>query len=351
MNGKTLIALLALAGSLLAFPALIPSGEETRWWGGYTANLLFFAGISQFGLVFLAILDLCRAQWSQAFEPAARRLSAAGAPLVLLGLALLLAMGRQHLLPWLAPGQSSHNPWQDENWLLWRHGLAQAAYYLMAALVLRLPTGPEAQPARQRLAPWLIASFILANTLVAWDFAMMLYPHWHSSVFPIQFWMGSVLGGTAAVLLLTAWGAPALPALALRNLGQLLTGFVLLWLYLFWAQFLVSWFGNLPQELTPLHRQTEGAYAPMFWLMLVCLFFLPLASLLFARTKTSVRLLASVAGIILAGVWLQRYLAVLPPLTVEPWLGWPMALLSLGFALLALLCLTAWPGERMADPR
>ncbi|MBI2379704.1 MAG: hypothetical protein HYV16_02975 [Gammaproteobacteria bacterium] len=338
MKDWTLLAALALAAAPLAAPTLAPASEERLWWAGFTANWLFFTGISQFGLGLLAILDLCRARWSEPYEAAARRLTAAGAPLVLLGLALLLGLGRGHVLPWLAPGATPHGPWQDGTWLILRHVLAQALYYGVALALLRLPPGPESLGRRQRLAPWLLAAFLLSNTFMAWDFAMMLYPHWHSSVFPLQFGMGSVLGGTAAVLLLTAWDGPPLPPPALRNLGQMLTGFVLLWLYFFWAQFLVSWFGNLPAELVPLRRPMEGGYAPLFWLMLGLVFFLPLASLLFARTKTAFTRLAPLAVGVLLGVWLQRYLAVLPALATEPWLGWQLALLSTGFGGFALLC-------------
>ena len=53
-----------------------------------------------------------------------------------------------------------------------------------------------------------------------------------------------------------------------RYLGMMVTAFTLIWLYLFWAQFFVIWFGNMPQESEPLWWQIYGHYGPFFWTMM-----------------------------------------------------------------------------------
>ena len=63
---------------------------------------------------------------------------------------------------------------------------------------------------------------------------------------------------------------------------MLLTAFTLMWLYFFWAQFFVIWFGNLPREFEPVWRQMYGHYAPYYWSMMVGCFFLPFAAFIFA---------------------------------------------------------------------
>ena len=54
----------------------------------------------------------------------------------------------------------------------------------------------------------------------------------------------------------------------IRSLGVLVTCFTLLWLYFFWAQFFVIWFGNLPQESKPVWPRMYGHYSPFFWVMI-----------------------------------------------------------------------------------
>ena len=92
----------------------------------------------------------------------------------------------------------------------------------------------------------------------------------------------------------------------------MLTGFVLLWLYLFWAQFFVTWFGNLPNEFGPLWKQMYGHYSPYFWVMLSCVFFIPLLAFLKAETKKAWWSLLLVSAIICFGIWINRYLMIIP---------------------------------------
>jgi len=351
------IRLVALAMTLLwlAFPWLVPAGQEARWWGQFTVSFLFFTGISQFGIIFVSILRLCNAKWSQPFYRTAETITLAGAPLTVIGFLLIYGFGRQHLFFWLnaQPGEH-HSPWQTETFLLWRHLLAQAFFYTLAwrAIAIARRDGEEAgKNALYHLAVWLCASFILANSFVAWDFGMMLYPHWHSTVYPIHFWMNSIFGGTAAVLLLTLWLQGKQEQARVRNFGQMFTAFALLWLYFFWAQFVVTWYGNLPHELGPIRAQMEGAYAPLFWSMFIGIFALPFACLLSAAVKRSAFALCGVACSILIAVWLHRYITVMPSLFKEPTLDGVTVLSLLCFAgafLLPLLVLSKRAGVESA---
>ena len=54
------------------------------------------------------------------------------------------------------------------------------------------------------LAPVILVVAVIANTFVSWDFAMMLFPHYHSTVFPMYFILGNMLAGTATIVVLAA---------------------------------------------------------------------------------------------------------------------------------------------------
>ena len=98
----------------------------------------------------------------------------------------------------------------------------------------------------------------------------------------------------------------------IKGLGMLVTGFTLLWLYFFWAQFFVIWFGNLPQETEPVWRQMYGHYSPYFWTMIAGCFFVPFVFLLFAIVKRSVLAMCIVAFAINLGIWINKYLMIVP---------------------------------------
>jgi molybdopterin-containing oxidoreductase family membrane subunit len=184
-----------------------------------------------------------------------------------------------------------------------------------------------------------LITFVIANTIIAWDFGMMTIPHWHSTALPIFYWVENLYAGMALLVILAALlsskiqGASFIDRSAiilplnnsplknppLKNMGAMLTGFTLLWVYIYWSQFFVIWFGDLPYETQPLWRQMYGHYSPLFWIMMSCAFFLPFGALIFARLKTSLRAMVCIALIINAGIWLNKYLLVMPVLSERHW--------------------------------
>ena len=297
-----------------------------------TVSYLFLLGISQTGVVFTAVMRLVRADWAKPWYRIAELATLAYAPFAVVGLLLIFFFGKADLFYWLSAPEDAHtSPWLDSGWLLARNLAAMLLFYAVATMYaltsLRAdlangaatpPVDHDAVEARLYLmSPIVLVCFVITNTFVAWDFAMMLIPHWHSTVFPIHFWFGNVFAGTAALIAVAAWmrridGGEHFGQHQIRSLGMTVTGFTLLWLYFFWAQFFVIWFGNLPHESEPIWRQMYGHYAPYFWAMLAGCFFLPFASLLFAPVKRSIAAMCVLALGINVGVWINKYLSIVP---------------------------------------
>jgi molybdopterin-containing oxidoreductase family membrane subunit len=186
-------------------------------------------------------------------------------------------------------------------------------------------------------SPIVLMAFIICNTLIAWDLAMMLIPHWHSTVFPIHYWFGNVFAGCAAMIAIVVImrkvdGGARFGPYQIKSLGMLVTGFTLLWLYFFWAQFFVIWFGNLEEEGAPIWRQMYGHYSPFFWTMIAGCFFVPFVALLFAIAKRSVFAMCIIAFSINLGIWINKYLMIVPVFSPDnrPFDNWIDIVLPLG---------------------
>ena len=226
-----------------------------------TVSFLYVMGVSQAGVAFCAITRLVRAQWSKPYYRYAELATLAFAPFALVGFVLIYAYARGELLYWVSHGGDEHaSPWLSERWLMGRGLIGLAIFYgVSLAYVwpsLRREPSPELERRLYLLSPWVLLAFVLCNTFFAWDFGMMLVPHWHSTVFPIHFWFGNLYAGAAALIAVPALlGGARFGALPIRSLGMLLTTFTLMWLYFFWAQYIVIWFGNLPHEFEPVWRQ------------------------------------------------------------------------------------------------
>jgi hypothetical protein len=315
-----------------------------------TVSYLFLLGVSQVGVVFTAILRLVGADWGKPWYRIAELSTLAYFPFAILGFLLIFFYVRDDLFYWLQASPDAHiSPWLNINWLLIRDLGGLLLFYGLAAVYAGKSLRPDMAGSDDNIdyddverqlylfSPIILIGFILSNTLIAWDFGMMLIPHWHSTVFPIHFWFGNVFAGTAAMIAIVvamrvADGGKHFGPYQIKSLGMLVTGFTLLWLYFFWAQFFVIWFGNLPQETEPLWRQMYGHYSPFFWTMIAGCFFIPFISLLFAIVKRSVLAMCIVAISINLGIWINKYLMIVPVFSADdrPFDHWIDIVLALG---------------------
>jgi hypothetical protein len=315
-----------------------------------TVSYLFLLGVSQVGVVFTAVLRLVSADWGKPWYRIAELSTLAYFPFAIVGMLLIVFYVKDDLFFWLQAAPGDHiSPWLNINWLLIRNLGGLLVFYGLAAVYARMSLRPdmadgddgidhaEVEKRLYLFSPIILIAFILSNTLIAWDFGMMLIPHWHSSVFPIHFWFGNVYAGTAAMIAIAVVmrvvdGGKYFGPYQIKSLGMLVTGFTLLWLYFFWAQFFVIWFGNLPQETEPVWRQMYGHYSPFFWTMLAGCFFVPFVSLLFAIVKRSVFAMCVIAFSINLGIWINKYLMIVPVLSADdrPFNQWIDIILALG---------------------
>ena len=338
--------------------------------GLLTASFLYLLGISQAGVVFCAITRLVKAQWAKPYYRLAELSTLAFAPFAIGVFLLLFFFARGELFYWLSPGPDAHlSPWLDLNWLLIRNLIGLLFFYGISLVYILKGLHPdiavdaaageidhrEVERQLYLMSPWIIFAFILCNTFFAWDFAMMLIPHWHSTVFPIYFWFGSLFAGSAALIIFPALlgrsgqeDAPFGPE-QVRSLGMMITAFTLMWLYFFWAQFFVIWFGNLEHESEPLWRQMYGHYGPYFWTMMAGCFFIPFAAFIFAIVKRSLIAMCVVSFGINLGIWISKYLMVVPALAPDnrpfgtlPDLGLAVGMVA-GFVAIIIWCAGRYP--------
>ena len=341
------VLFLAGAGSLAYTLATAPDSVP---WGFFTASFVFVLGVSQFGTAFVAIMRICRTNWARPFYRLAEIATLAFFPFAIVIFLLIFTYGKEHLFFWLSADPGEHlSPWLNAEFLLYRNLIAQFAFYGLAFVYFLKTLLPDvtnesasnAKGLRAALYRWLwkrrqgrdeqkmkagltaysvviLVVAVIANTFIAWDFGMMLFPHYHSTVFPMYFILGNMIAGTSTVLILGAVMSRTLDLSVffkteqLKSMGITITGFALLWLYMFWAQFFVTWFGNLPYETKPLWTQMFGHYSGYFWVMMFCIFGIPIGTMIFAAVKRHWWSLIPVCALIIFGVWLNRYLMVVP---------------------------------------
>jgi hypothetical protein len=171
------------------------------------------------------------------------------------------------------------------------------------------------------LSPILGILYALVLSLLSFDLVMSLDPHWYSTLFGGYFFVGSFYSALAALALLTGICRKRLGLERIilprhfHDLGKLLFAFSMMTGYLFYTQFLVIWYGNIPEEARyVIERFRQGPWQPLAWTVLGVCFVLPFFALLGRKIKMKPRPLMVLSAVLLGGMWLERFLLVAPSL-------------------------------------
>ena len=238
-------------------------------------------------------------------------------PLILVAGLLSLVLGaKTGIYPW-----SEHqNGWLNTRFFVVRNFVLLLVTYLGArklAGAIRVRS-----PHKNRWAGLYIGLFIVSQSFVAFDWIMTLEYPWVSTLLGGFFFVESFLMGLAvsAFVLLFRMRAPG-HALTetLRDASKMMFGFSVMWVGFFFAQFLVIWYGNIPDEVGyVLKRVEEAPFAGLSRAVLFLVWVIPFAVLLSRPLKTVPPAMAGVAGLILAGLFIEKLVLVLPVAKVNP---------------------------------
>lgn len=353
------ISLLLLLNGVISFTySLITASDTTTLWAMLAVNFLFFVGVTQAGIVFSSYMRIAKSEWAVYFNRLGEILTLSFLPAAIILLVILFVGGGGHLFWWKSPhlsteGHGHLSLWLNSKFFIWRYIVAWGAFYILSYLYFRATRMEEDKAIvsfdrgkrLNVLASFIMVSFVVAESNMAWDFGMMIIPHWESTIFPAYVWVGHIFAG-AAFLFLSARifiNSKGLDKDHLDAMGKLLLGFTLLWLYMFWAQHIVTWYGDLPNVIDPLNKQWEGNYGPIFISMLIAIFIIPFFALAQRRIKLSVTGLSIITFIICIGVWLNRYLIIMPVFSdrgigiVMSWTGISLILAGLAATVLSVL--------------
>jgi hypothetical protein len=326
------IALLAgIGGLVLCIGGLLLDAQ--RVYAAYLVAFLFWLGISLGSLAWVMIYHLTGGNWGLVI----RRLLEASGRLTLLAVLFFLPLlpGLDDLYVWMRPAavQADALLQHKQPYLNLPFFLARAVFYFIvwALLAWQLNRWSRQQDRSQeptlvdrlrRLSGPGLAVYGLTITFAGVDWVMSLEPDWFSSIFGVLVAAGEALSALALTTMVLAWLAayPPLSTVVTRqhfgDLGNLMLAAVLFWAYIAFAQFLIIWSGNLPEEVTWYLHRLEGSWQAWALFVLLFGFALPFAALLSGRLKRRARLLTIIAATLLVAQWAHLHWLVVP--VVQP---------------------------------
>lgn len=184
-------------------------------------------------------------------------------------------------------------------------------------------------------AAFFLIIWAVSSSMMAWDWVMSLDPHWYSTLFGwynfISLWVASICTTILILIYLKRKGyMPQVNENHLHNLGLYAFGFSVFWTYLWFSQFMLYWYGNIPEETRWFLDRARTDYRPLFYANLFLNFFLPFLVLLRRDAKRNFTVLTIVATILILSHWLDFFMMIMPATVGE---GWGLGLLELGMFL------------------
>jgi hypothetical protein len=326
--------------------AFLTTSDWPRAWSMYLANLIFWSGLAVTGPAIAAMMQLTEARWS----PSVRRLSLTtiGFLPVSFVLIVLLFAGRAVLYPWVTTPVPVKAIWLNVPFFFGRNVVLAlvcfAACYVFAGALLRdsVPPGDERDRAhRNRLAVVVLFLWLITVSLWGFDFVMALDPIWYSGLFGGYVAVSSLYTAFCLLSILTiranSRGIASIPPAAIQDVAKLQFAMSIMWMYFFWSQYLVIWYGNVPVETRFFVRRfLMQPWNSVAWFVFVVGWLIPFAYLLKRLTgrppqRHGPLFIMAVFGLV--AIFIERILVIFPSVSAESQLpfGPRDLLITIGF--------------------
>jgi len=325
-----------------------------RAWQAFHVNWLFFTTIASAAVMFVAVQRITTARWSRSVIRIMEGF-AAFLPFAFVALLLTIFVGNTHVYPWWnVVGTDVLKP-EKELYLghgfFWARSIgvfgaltALQLWYVWTSVRLDVGVSPDGGAAwatgiraamrrgfgderrelhtthslQGKMAVAMALLFGFGWCVLAWDHSMSLDVHFFSTMYGWQVFMGGWLVALMIFSGLVRWFNRLLGAQDLiterqyHDIGKLCFAFTAFWGYLTFSQYLVIWYGNLPEETHFFTLRLTGAWKSVTVSVAVLTFVLPFFGLLSVKAKTWTPTMLFFAACSFVGLWLQRYTEVYP---------------------------------------
>ena len=327
---------LALAAAVIVVGLIVDVREVAMTFlVAYAACVSVVLGV----MTIILIAHLTTATWFRPFRLRAQRVLQSLPLLAVIGVAMLPAV--PVLYPWAAAQSPAHRylnaPFFVVRWIFYWTIWLSIASSLRTAWRLE-QSGDFARAARRFRVTACVGLILLGVTMTfaAFDWLMSLTPGWSSTIYGV-YWIAGSLGGAAALLAVLAGDArdgwPSVSTSDLQSLAKLLLTFVLFWLYIGFAQYIVIWSADLPSEVPWYVLRLRGGWAALATALLFGHFVLPFALLMLRAARRNRGVVAGI-GVALLGFHYLDIAWIAMPGTVS--VRWWTAIVAAAAAVLVL---------------
>ena len=309
---------------------------QNRPWAATYVAMIFFLLIAVCILVFYAIQRASSAGWSPVLFRVMEGLTAYILPGSLIVLAFLVysAMHGNHMFAWIYtsidPTAENYDfAMETKDWWLNVPGwLIRSVIYVLIwvgfrhFIVKNSRAQDEASDVKHfkkafTLSVVFLVVFLVSELFMAFDWLMSIDHHWFSQLYPFYVFASMLVSAITVIALVTVYlksrgFLPNVNDSHVHDLGKYMFGFSIFWTYLWFDQFMLQWYANIPEEVVYFMPRLLGEYQPLFIGMLVMNFVFPVLILMNKAYKNKPWFLALAGLVILTGHYIDIFVMIAP---------------------------------------
>ncbi|MCF6168835.1 quinol:cytochrome C oxidoreductase [Lutibacter sp.] len=317
---------------------------QNRPYSAVFIAMFFFFMIALGTLVFYAIQYASQAGWSIVLFRVMEGITAYLLPgsLFILAFLIISAANGHHYYVWMTP--DFYNP-QSEHydeilvgkswWLNTPFWMIRTFIYLLGWNFYRYFAVKKslAQDSAKDLtyykksmkaSIYFLIFFFVTESMMSWDWIMSLTPHWQSSLFGWYVFSSMFVSAITVIAMVTIYlrsrgFLPKVNDSHLHDLAKFMFGFSIFWTYLWFSQFMLIWYANMPEETAYFVPRLLGNYQLLFIGMLLPNFVFPILVLMNSDYKRVPWFIISTGIIILIGHYVDIFVMITPATVGDQW--------------------------------
>ena len=323
--------------------------DQTRFWAGLLQNSVFFLLVVNASMFFICVTTLAMGGWQMAFRRVPEAISSLVPVFSLLALLVFVGIifGDKHTIyHWLDKEHVEHDPilkgkkafLNPTFFMVWTI-ITMIVWSLVGAKMRKLSSQADEQMDLEKSkkfiwnntvwgAIFIVFFALTVGSTIPWLWLMSIDAHWYSTMYSWYTFVSSFVAGMSLVSLFVIYlkNNDYLDYVTedhLHDLGKFMFAFSVFWTYLWYSQFMLIWYANIPEETIYFKPRMQGAYRAIFFLNLIVNFAVPLLLLMTRGAKRSYTTITVLAVLIILGHWTDFYQMVMPGTMHEHYsLGW-----------------------------
>jgi hypothetical protein len=367
---STVLIIVGVLALIVGMATLLMGHDDTeraRFWAVLLHDSVFFTLITTISVFIMAAVSLAQGAWLIAYR---RVMEAIGANVwifsIIAAVVMLLIVftfrdshGVNTIYGWVTPGNDAillgKSPFLNKGMFTFFTLATLGLWSFFGRKFRALSIEQEKAPKNDTKIYWKVFRlsgvflFVYALSQMStspWYWVMSTQPHWYSTLFSWYTFASAFVSGMSLILLWVVYlknqgNLELVTKEHMHDLGKFMFAFSIFWTYLWFAQYMLIWYANIPDETVYFKLRQQGPYSVIFYANFIINFVMPILILMSRPSKRNYFTVVFMAMTIIFGHWLDFFQMIMPGPLGEHWhINWYEIGIFMGFAGILIACVS-----------